>query len=211
MLASRVRPDQRSKRTLAEGLPDEPGSTSSWLRTGGPCTSARPPPCVAGCAATSPPRRPVPGSSRWSGSRPGGPIVCTSELEASVREVRLIAEHQPHNRRSRHADRPVWRAFTDEAVPAWQLRTPWARPVIWRPGTWVRSPRAAPRTCRGTAAPGPSAAHLYAADHAARRPALASGPTWARAWPRASIRPRGTSTPTSPWLPIGEWSRIYRR
>ncbi|MFB9377722.1 DEDD exonuclease domain-containing protein [Kineococcus gynurae] len=46
------------------------------------------------------------------------PVVCETPLEARVREVRLIAEHEPpYNRRSRRPDRVVWLRLTDEAFP----------------------------------------------------------------------------------------------
>jgi len=46
------------------------------------------------------------------------PIVCATELEASVRELRLIAERKPpYNRRSRHPERVHWVKLTPEAFP----------------------------------------------------------------------------------------------
>ncbi|MGI8531919.1 MAG: DEDD exonuclease domain-containing protein, partial [Geodermatophilaceae bacterium] len=46
------------------------------------------------------------------------PIVCAHELEAQVRELRLIAECKPrYNRRSRFPERAVWVALTVEAFP----------------------------------------------------------------------------------------------
>jgi DNA polymerase-3 subunit epsilon len=46
------------------------------------------------------------------------PIVCATPLEASVRELRLIARHKPrYNRRSRFPERAVWVKLTDEAFP----------------------------------------------------------------------------------------------
>ncbi|CAM4151133.1 DEDD exonuclease domain-containing protein [Janibacter anophelis] len=46
------------------------------------------------------------------------PIVCATTLEAQVRELRLIAEHQPrYNRRSRRPDKVWWLKLTDEAFP----------------------------------------------------------------------------------------------
>ena len=119
VLASRVRPDQRSKRTLAEGLPDEPGVYQFLAPDGrtlyvGKATSLRR--RVRSYFTASETRSRIIEMVRIATRVE--PIVCTSELEASVREVRLIAEHQPpYNRRSRHADRPVWLRLTDEAVP----------------------------------------------------------------------------------------------
>ena len=46
------------------------------------------------------------------------PIVCATPLEASVRELRLIAEHKPrYNRRSRFPEKAVWVKLTDEPFP----------------------------------------------------------------------------------------------
>ena len=46
------------------------------------------------------------------------PIVCATPLEASVRELRLIAEHKPrYNRRSRFPEKAVWIKLTDEPFP----------------------------------------------------------------------------------------------
>lgn len=48
------------------------------------------------------------------------PIVCQTDLEARVRELRLIAEYQPrYNRRDRTPQRAVWLTIDpDDAVPA---------------------------------------------------------------------------------------------
>jgi DNA polymerase-3 subunit epsilon len=46
------------------------------------------------------------------------PIVCATELEAQVRELRLIAEHKPpYNRRSKFPERMLWVKLTVEAFP----------------------------------------------------------------------------------------------
>ncbi len=45
-------------------------------------------------------------------------IPCATTLEAQVRELRLINEHQPnYNRRSRRQDHAVWLTLTDEMFP----------------------------------------------------------------------------------------------
>ncbi|HEU0100766.1 MAG TPA: DEDD exonuclease domain-containing protein [Mycobacteriales bacterium] len=50
------------------------------------------------------------------------PVVCTTPLEADVRELRLIAEHRPkYNRRSRFPERAVWVKLTVEAFPRLSL------------------------------------------------------------------------------------------
>ncbi len=46
------------------------------------------------------------------------PVVCSTALEAEVRELRLIAEHSPrYNRRSKHPDRALWVKLTVESFP----------------------------------------------------------------------------------------------
>ncbi|MBC7372931.1 MAG: DEDD exonuclease domain-containing protein [Frankiales bacterium] len=46
------------------------------------------------------------------------PVVCSTGLEAEVRELRLIAEHRPrYNRRSTRPDKAVWIKLTIEAFP----------------------------------------------------------------------------------------------
>lgn len=46
------------------------------------------------------------------------PVVCATTLEAQVRELRLIAEHEPrYNRRSRRPSRRPWIKLTVEAFP----------------------------------------------------------------------------------------------
>jgi DNA polymerase-3 subunit epsilon len=45
-------------------------------------------------------------------------IPCAHDLEAAVRELRLIAEHKPrYNRRSRFPERALWVRLTDEVFP----------------------------------------------------------------------------------------------
>ncbi|KAB2808781.1 DEDD exonuclease domain-containing protein [Pimelobacter simplex] len=49
-------------------------------------------------------------------------IECATPLEASVRELRLIAEHKPpYNRRSRHPEKVTWLKLTREAWPRLSL------------------------------------------------------------------------------------------
>ena len=46
------------------------------------------------------------------------PIVCATELEAQVRELRLIAQHKPpYNKRSKFPERSVWVKLTVEPFP----------------------------------------------------------------------------------------------
>ena len=45
-------------------------------------------------------------------------VVCATDLEARVRELRMIAEYKPpYNRRARHPERAVWLKLTTEAYP----------------------------------------------------------------------------------------------
>ena len=59
-------------------------------------------------------------------------IACAHDLEAEVRELRLIAEHKPrYNRRSRFPERALWVRLTEEPFPRLSV----VRRV--RPGTGV--------------------------------------------------------------------------
>ena len=50
------------------------------------------------------------------------PVVCETPLEARVRELRLIAEHEPpYNRRSRNPEKATWVKLTAEAWPRLSL------------------------------------------------------------------------------------------
>ncbi|HYJ69987.1 MAG TPA: DEDD exonuclease domain-containing protein [Nocardioidaceae bacterium] len=116
---SRVHPEQRRKRHLADGLPHLPGvylfrdergrvlyvGKSKDLR-------AR----VRNYFTASETRSRIGEMVRLAESVEG--IPCATPLEAEVRELRLIAEHKPtYNRRSRHPERVVWLKLTDEPWP----------------------------------------------------------------------------------------------
>lgn len=110
---------QRERRHLAEGLPAAPGvyvfrdaqeralyvGTSRNIRTR-----------VRNYFTASEQR---PRMSEMVGlAKRVDPIVCATDLEARIREVRLIVEHQPpYNRRSRNPERQVWLALTSEPHP----------------------------------------------------------------------------------------------
>jgi DNA polymerase-3 subunit epsilon len=50
------------------------------------------------------------------------PVVCATDLEAEVRELRLIAEHRPrYNRRSKFPEKASWVKLTVEAFPRLSL------------------------------------------------------------------------------------------
>lgn len=118
-LTSRVRPEQRTKRTMADGLPLGPGVYRFLAPDGrtlyvGKATSLRN--RVRQYFTASETRGRILEMIRIA--ERVEPIPCATELEASVREVRLIsAEQPPYNRRSRNAERSVWLRLTDEPAP----------------------------------------------------------------------------------------------
>ncbi len=115
----RTTPQQRTKRHLAEALPEAPGvyifrdaqghalyvGTSRNIRTR-----------VRSYFTASEQRKRM--SEMVGLAARVDPIVCATDLEARVRALRLIAEHKPpYNRRSRHPERQVWLALTREPHP----------------------------------------------------------------------------------------------
>ena len=119
VLTSRVRPEQRRKRTMADGLPTGPG-VYRFLAADGRTL-------YTGKAASLRTRV----RQYFTASEKRGRVLemvriadrvevieCATELEASVREVRLIsAEKPPYNRRSRHAERMFWLTLSDDFAP----------------------------------------------------------------------------------------------
>jgi DNA polymerase-3 subunit epsilon len=121
--SARVKPAQRRKRHLADGLPDAPGvyvfrdAQGRALYVG---KSQR----IRGRVRTYF----TASESRTRMAEMVGlavrvdPIVCATPLEAEVRELRLIAELAPrYNRRSRNPERAVWVKLTAEAFPRLSL------------------------------------------------------------------------------------------
>jgi len=121
--SSRVDPEQRRKRHLAESLPDGPGvylfrdardrvlyiGTSKDLRRR-----------VRSYFTASETRSRMGEMVRLAESVEAVP--CATPLEAEVRELRLIGEHKPrYNRRSRHPERVVWLKLTREPWPRLSL------------------------------------------------------------------------------------------
>jgi DNA polymerase-3 subunit epsilon len=121
--SSRVDPEQRRKRHLAEPLPHAPGvylfrdardrvlyvGTSKDLRRR-----------VRSYFTASETRSRMGEMVRLAESVEG--IVCATPLEAEVRELRLIGEHKPrYNRRSRHPERVLWLKLTREPWPRLSL------------------------------------------------------------------------------------------
>lgn len=117
--SSRVTPIQRSKRHLAAGLPDAPGVYVFKDQTGaalyiGTSKSIRN--RVRGYFTASETRRRM--AEMVGIAHEVTPIVCASVLEARVRELRLIAEHQPrYNHRSKRPEKQVWLKLTAEHAP----------------------------------------------------------------------------------------------
>ncbi|HVF05402.1 MAG TPA: DEDD exonuclease domain-containing protein [Frankiaceae bacterium] len=117
--SSQVDPEQRRKRVLADAVPHAPGvylfrdgqgrvlyvGTSKDLRTR-----------VRGYFVASEPRTRM--AEMVKLAERVDSVVCTSAVEASVRELRLIAEHKPrYNRRSRFPERTVFVKLTAERFP----------------------------------------------------------------------------------------------
>ena len=117
--SSKVSPAQRTKRHLADGLPDAPGVYVFKDQTGtalyiGTSKSIRT--RVRGYFTASENRRRM--AEMVGIAHEVTPIVCASTLEARVRELRLIAEHQPrYNHRSKRPEKQVWLKLTAEHAP----------------------------------------------------------------------------------------------
>lgn len=117
--SARVSPAQRRKRHLADGLPEGPGvylfrdGAGRVLYVG---KSGRIRSRVRTYFTSSERRTRM--AQMIALAESVTPVSCVSELEAEVRELRLIAEHKPrYNRRSRHPERAQWVKLTIEAFP----------------------------------------------------------------------------------------------
>ncbi|GAB3111219.1 DEDD exonuclease domain-containing protein [Janibacter alkaliphilus] len=133
-LSSRVTPEQRRKRHLADGLPHAPGVYVFTDDAGEPLyvgTSVDIRTRVRSYFTASEQRRRMSEMVRLAAGVT--PIVCATTLEAQVRELRLIAQHKPrYNRRSRHPERAWWLKLTDEAFPRISLvRTVGTDDLVW--------------------------------------------------------------------------------
>ncbi|GAB7191209.1 DEDD exonuclease domain-containing protein [Kineococcus sp. NUM-3379] len=141
---SRVAPARRAKRHLALGLPSAPGvylfrdgagrvlyvGTSVDLRTR-----------VRSYFTASETRPRMTEMVRLAASVT--PVVCATALEAEVRELRLIAEHDPpYNRRSRRPERNPWVKLTAEAWPRLSV----VREVRGEEGAAYLGPFSSPRS-----------------------------------------------------------------
>ncbi len=118
-----VAPERRRKRYLASDLPSAPGVYVFRDRRGEPLyvgTSKDIRARVRSYFASSEKR--VRMTEMVGLAERVDPIVCAHDLEAQVRELRLIAECKPrYNRRSRFPERAVWIALTDEVFPRLSL------------------------------------------------------------------------------------------
>lgn len=116
---SRVTPQQRRKRFLAESLPSAPGVYVFKDEQGAPLyigTSIDIKRRVRNYFTASEQRSRMAEMVRLATSVT--PIVCQTTLEAQVRELRLIGQHKPrYNRRSRHPERAMWLKLTAEPFP----------------------------------------------------------------------------------------------
>jgi DNA polymerase-3 subunit epsilon len=117
--ARAISPEQRSKRHLADGLPDAPGVYIFRDAAGRPLyvgTSGSIVTRVRSYFTASETRRRI--SEMLRVAQRVDPLVCAHGLEAEVRELRLIAAHKPpYNRRSKFPERTAWLKLTVEVFP----------------------------------------------------------------------------------------------
>lgn len=125
---SAVSPARRAKRTWASALPMEPGVYRFYVERPDSASGA-PEKEVLYVGKASNLRRRV--ATYFTASEKRARMeemiriatgvdheVCATELEASVRELRLIASHDPrYNRRSRRQQKAVWVKVTNEKFP----------------------------------------------------------------------------------------------
>ena len=119
----RVRPEQRRKRYLAEPLPNAPGVYLFRDAQGRPLYVGKSHDIRSRVRSYF-----TAGETRSRMAEMVGlatrvdAVVCAHDLEAQVRELRLIAEHKPrYNRRSRFPERAVWIKLTHEPFPRLSL------------------------------------------------------------------------------------------
>ena len=120
---SAVTPEQRAKRSLADGLPAAPGvyifrdAQGEALYVG---TSRNLRSRVRSYFGASEMRSRI--KEMIALAVRIDHIVCGTVLEAQVRELRMIAEKQPrYNRRSRFQEKAYWLALTDEKFPRFSI------------------------------------------------------------------------------------------
>ncbi|MCW2599408.1 MAG: polymerase epsilon subunit [Frankiales bacterium] len=121
--SAQVTPQQRRKRWLADGLPHAPGvylfrdGQGRVLYVG---KSRDLKSRVRTYFTASEPRTRM--AEMVGIAERVDPVVCATDLEADVRELRLIAEHRPrYNRRSKFPERASWVKLTVEPFPRLSL------------------------------------------------------------------------------------------
>ena len=121
--SSQVSPQQRRKRHLADGLPAAPGvylfrDARGRVLYVGKSTNLRG--RVRQYFTASETRSRM--AEMVGLAEQVDPVVCSTGLEAEVRELRLIAEHAPrYNRRSKRPDKATWIKLTTDAFPRLSL------------------------------------------------------------------------------------------
>ena len=117
--SSQVSAAQRRKRHLADGLPSLPGvylfrDAQGRVLYVGKSTNLRSRVRQYFTASESRTRM----AEMVAVAERVDPVVCSTALEAEVRELRLIAEHAPrYNRRSKRPEKALWVKLTVEAFP----------------------------------------------------------------------------------------------
>ena len=118
-LTGRVTPQQRQKRTLADGLPESAGVYVFWDRSHRPLYVGKSKAIrsrVRTYFTESEKRKRITEMVRIADEVTA--IPCATDLEAQVREVRLIAESKPpYNRRSKRPEKAAYLKLTAEAFP----------------------------------------------------------------------------------------------
>ena len=119
----RVSPQRRAKRVWAQALPEAPGVYAFFAERPGQSRQ------VLYVGKSTNIRRRVRGYFTSSETRPRmdemvrvatgvDALVCATDLEAEIRELRMIAAHSPrYNRRSRRQDKVVWVKLTTDHWP----------------------------------------------------------------------------------------------
>jgi DNA polymerase-3 subunit epsilon len=162
--SSQVSPQQRRKRHLADGLPAAPGvylfrDARGRVLYVGKSTNLRG--RVRQYFTASETRTRM--AEMVGLAEQVDPVVCSTPLEAEVRELRLIAEHSPrYNRRSKRPDKATWIKLTTDAFPRLSLvRTVLADDALYL-GPF--GPSCDRRAGRGRGARGAAAAAVHQAD-----------------------------------------------
>lgn len=149
----RVSPQRRAKRGWAQALPEAPGVYSFYADRPGQSRQ------VLYVGKSTNIRRRVRGYFTSSETRPRmdemvrvatgvDALVCATDLEAEIRELRMIAAHAPrYNRRSRRQDKVLWVKLTTDRWPRLSIVTTPAddQATYWGPFT---SKSAATEACQ---------------------------------------------------------------